>query len=296
MIRGQLLVATDFSAESRQLIHRAKELKNMGIKEVLLVHVLEDEITDKLGGEEVIEARLSHEASGYEELGFEVKTTILEGEVAEAIQNYTNCRDCPLILIASHGQSFLKDIPIGHTAYNLSRITCCPLLIEKFKNYSDQASTQGITTDDELELVSQQIFERLLLPLDLSPAADRVIDVVKSMKNDITFSQINLLHVIERSSSEEELAELKAEAEKKLVELADYFTKHNVTENIVYSVQTGSASSVITRVAEEEESTMVMLAKAGENFEEQKFLGSTSDILVRELPLPIYLVPPSVYK
>lgn len=294
MISGQILVATDFSAEADMLKDRLEELRKVGFKKVLLVHVLEPKLTKKIGGVSEIKNKLAVLAEEYNKIGFEVETKILEGDPAEKLKELAIEKSCFLMLIASHGQSFIKNVPIGHTAYKICRQVKIPLIIDKFKNYADEKYLDDSDLND-LELISFKIFNRILLPLDLSSVSYKVFDMLKTLKDNVEFAEIELLHVIESSIDQEDLTQQRLNAEAEFKKLADYLKKYGLTENVKMKISTGSASEIIIEEARNEKIDLVMMTKSGENFIENKLLGSTADTIVKNISIPVLIVPPSLY-
>ena len=295
MLSGQVLVATDFSDEANMLKERLKEFKDAGLEKVLLTHVLDLKLTKKLGGVDEVKKKLSGLAKEYQKIGLEVETEILKGDPAVKLKELADERNCSLMLIASHGQSFIKNIPIGHTAYDIARQVKTPLIIDKFKNYADKKYLQKNEELNSLELISPKIFRRLLLPLDLSSASAKVVEMVKSLKGNAEFTKIELLHVIESSVDKDDLNEQKSHAESELNKLADYLKKHNLTDNIEIKIEEGTASDKINEIAKKEKINLIMMTKTGENYADNKFLGSTTDTVIKESSIPVLTVPPSIY-
>ncbi|MFN2364409.1 MAG: universal stress protein [Halarsenatibacteraceae bacterium] len=294
MISGQILVATDFSAEADKLKDRLEELREIGLKKILLVHVLEPKLTKKIGGVSEINNKLSVLAEEYNKIGFEVETEILKGDPAEQLKELAVEENCFLILIASHGQSFIKNVPIGHTAYKIARQVKTPLIIDKFKNYADKEFLDDNNLSN-LELMSSRIFDKILLPLDLSSVSYKVFDLLKTLKDNIEFTEIELLHVIESSIDEEDLNQQKSDAEAEFEKLSDYLKKHGLTKNVKMKIKTGSASEVIIEEARNEKISLVIMTKSGEDFIENKLLGSTTDTIIKHISIPVLIVPPSLY-
>jgi len=295
VLSGQVLVATDFSDEANMLKERLIEFKEAGLEKILLTHVLELKLTKKMGGVEEIKKKLADIAKEYQKAGLEVETEILKGDPAIKLKELADEKNCSLMLIASHGQSFIKDIPIGHTAYNIARQVKTPLIIDKFKNYADKDFLQSDNNLSGLELISPKIFNRLLLPLDLSSASAKVVEMVKSLKGNAEFTKIELLHVIESSIDEDDLDDQISNARKELNKLSDYLRKHNLTNEVEIKIEEGTASDKINEVAKEEKISLIMMTKSGENFPEIKLLGSTTDTVIKDSSIPVLTVPPSIY-
>jgi len=295
LLSGQVLVATDFSDEANMLKERLIEFKEAGLEKILLAHVLETKLTKKIGGIEEIKEKIDDLAKEYKDEGLDVETQILKGEPAVKLKELADEKNCSLMLIASHGQSFIKNIPIGHTAYDIARQVKTPLIIDKFTNYADKEYLQKNKELKSLELISPKIFRRLLLPLDLSSASAKVVEMIKSLKGNAEFTKIELLHVIESSVDKDDLVEQKSYAESELNKLADYLKKHDLTEDIEIKIEEGTASDKINEIAKKEKINLIMMTKTGENFADNKFLGSTTDTVIKESSIPVLTVPPSIY-
>lgn len=144
----RVLLATDFSDQARVAYRWAAALACAGQGKVILVHVLEDDLTSAapvLAGpvhaaEAIDFARLRAETrkganSGLESaaaelraLGVEVEPVLLEGRPWQVIVRAAKEHDCGCIVLSTHGRSGLAHFLIGSTAEKVVRTAHCPVL------------------------------------------------------------------------------------------------------------------------------------------------------------------------
>ncbi|WP_437730380.1 universal stress protein [Sorangium sp. So ce1335] len=133
-------------------------------------------------------------------------------------------------------------------------------------------------------------FRSLLVPVDLSPASDRVIGRVALLPL-AEGARITLLHVIPEGLTlrAQELAEgdarkaLRAEADAMARELPGSVT-------IQLAVRVGAAAAEIARHADEVAADLVVMGRAGGDALRELFFGSTAERVVRQARLPVLVV------
>ena len=280
MLSNKVLLATDFSDTARKLINCLDELRILGIDEVVLTHVINvhrSKIVNVDQFKKSNQEKLEKVKEDIEEKGFKVKIKIPVGGPAAEIDKLAHEEDVALILIASHGRGFIKKVFLGSTTYDLIRQTRKPVLIEKFENIEGDA-----------KIACARKFNRILLPIDFSECSSVCIDFIKELKQQA--EEIILLHVIESSSSDEELKELKLEAEEKLNMKSKELKESNITNNISIKVMEGAASDNIIEVAENENIGLILMPKTGRGNIKDLLLGSTSDRVAKESPVPVLLL------
>lgn len=280
MLSNKVLLATDYSDTAAELINCLDELRILGIDEVILTHVINIQSSKIVNVEQFKKSnreRLEKIKAEIEEKGFKVKIRIPVGKPSSEINKLANEEDVALTLVASHGEGFIKKIFLGSTTYNLIRQTDKPVLIEKFENIEGEAT-----------VACTRKFNRILLPIDFSKNASVCFDLVKELKQKA--EEIILLHAIESSSSDEELKELKLEAEDKLNEMSEELKESDIANNISIRVLEGAASDNIIEVAENENIGLILMPKTGKSNIKELLLGSTSDRVAKESPVPVLLV------
>ena len=124
---SRVLIPTDWSECALRAERSAIQLRGAGMKEVILVHVMEPDPSGN--GNEKQEAlaskRLARSRAELEKAGIKTTTLLLEGEPAHAIAGAAETEDATLIMIGSTGKSVTEEMLIGsiseHVALTASR-------------------------------------------------------------------------------------------------------------------------------------------------------------------------------
>jgi nucleotide-binding universal stress UspA family protein len=140
----KILFPTDFSAVSKKAMGYIKQLKQAGIKEVVVLHVID--------GRE-IDAIFEHSAVRFEDIvrsiraeakkemgaverelegnGFTVKVRIERGIPFQVILNAEEEEDVSAIVMGSHGKSNIKEMLLGSVSEKVIRKSKKPVLVVK---------------------------------------------------------------------------------------------------------------------------------------------------------------------
>lgn len=145
----RILVAVDFSEESRSALACAAELAAKFTASLTLVHVVEphfgppDTDVPPLTGvasdaEEFAEAKLELSALGQQMLGpcRVVETVVRAGLAFFEITEAAKALNADLIVVGTHGYTGLKRALLGSTAEKIVRHAPCPVLVAR-ASYSD---------------------------------------------------------------------------------------------------------------------------------------------------------------
>lgn len=281
MLTNKVLLATDFSNTAEKLMDCLQELKGLGAKEVVLVHVV-DIHSAKLDAGQLQtenEKKLKEVKKHIQEMGFEVEIRVPIGSPSAEINKIAEKEDVSLILIASHGRGFIKKIFMGSTAYDVIRKAQKPILVEKYKNLES----------DACEVACKNKFSRIMVPTDFSECAGEVVEMLKKLNTPA--QEVILTSVIESSSSLQELENNKKAAEEKMMELKNELDQNDVSNKITIKVEEGVASDNIIRIAEEEDIGIIMMSTHGQGGLKDLLIGSTADRVARKSPIPVLLVP-----
>ncbi len=275
----KILLTTDFSKPAKKLLESAKQLKESGLKEVILTHVVDistaqaSALQFQSNSKEV----LKEEKEVLEEVGLEVSVFVPVGFPANEIVELANKEQVDMILIASHGKGYIKQIFLGSTTFDVIRIAETPVLIEKYENLAEE----------NYQLASKNKFSKVLLPLDLSHRSDNLVDWINDGADII--DEIVLLTVIEKSKDQ---SELKIKTDGAEAELQSYREKL-IAEGFEVEtvVEIGTASENIITVAEEKEVDSIIMATRGMGTIKGLLLGSTANAVARKAKLPVILNP-----
>jgi len=281
MLSNKVLLATDFSETAEKLINCLDELKGLGIDEVILTHVINvhrSKVVNVDQFKETNQEKLEKVKEKIEAKGFKVTIKIPVGFPASEIKKVAQKENAALILVASHGKGFIKKVFLGSTTYDLIRKSKRPVLIEKYDNIEGEA-----------QVACARKFNKVLLPIDFSDCSKVAIDFVREMEEN-NFEEIILLNAIESSSSSEDLEKEKTKAEVKLKELAKKIKNNGSVDRVTVKVTEGAASDNIIKIAQEEKVGLILMPRTGRGNIKELLLGSTSDRVAKESPIPVLLI------
>lgn len=144
----KVLIAIDYSPSSQKVAETGYELAKAMNASILLVHVIADAAfyampySPIMGYEGFIASNtvmlgeeLKNEAGNYlkasaKHLGDEnIKTAVLEGNIADAILEYSKKEEVDLMVMGTHSHSGLYKLFIGDVAEKVLKHTSIPLLI-----------------------------------------------------------------------------------------------------------------------------------------------------------------------
>ena len=279
MLMKKVLVATDFSPPAQRLMNCLDELIEMGLEEIILVHVvdirlgegisvdLKRESEDRLMEVEMLLSSKNILVKKYSPIGF----------AASEIVNIAKLEEVSLILIGSKGKGVLKEVFLGSTTFDVIRLTEVPVLIEK---YIKDESNEYIN-------VCVNKFQKVLLPIDFSDCSNVIIEKAKNLSS-IT-KEIVLLTIVEQGESFQEIQEAKENYQKLLNGIAVEFNELGIETKVL--IKEGIPSQLIVAIAEEEQVTSILMGTRGKGLIKALLLGSTSDAVARISKRPVILIP-----
>lgn len=141
----KILLPTDFSDVAEKALAFAKQLKDAGTKEIVLLHVIKkssleviaqySSIRDFQEVENEVEGDARNKMGRIEkelkETGFQVKVRIETGFPFSEILRVENEENVSIIVIGSHGMSNIKEIFLGSVSEAVIRNAQKPVLVIK---------------------------------------------------------------------------------------------------------------------------------------------------------------------
>ncbi len=140
----KILYPTDFSEVSKKAMDFIKQLKGAGTREVVVFHVIDERIIDRIQhhsesgiGLEVIGKKMEENARAEisaigEELkksGFKVKTRIDRGIPFREILKAEQEENISVVVIGSHGVSCIEEMFLGSCSEKVIRKSSKPVLV-----------------------------------------------------------------------------------------------------------------------------------------------------------------------
>lgn len=127
---AMVLCPVDFSAATAPLLAYAATLARPANATVVLLHVIEGQLTAwQPQRETTAEARLHQLAAVPELAGLTVQTKVRFGNPEQTIVNYASDHHADLIVIGAHGATGLTRFLMGGTAEGVMRMAPCPTLL-----------------------------------------------------------------------------------------------------------------------------------------------------------------------
>lgn len=286
----QIVVPLDMSAESESALPLARSLARQFSAQVVLISVIEvtPDLDDFVSTREFKEGvvRLEREMSEY--LGTvamsfpdtAVETVIRMGSPHNEIVWLVENLDRPLVVMASRGRSGIPRQVIGSVTMRIIHSVDCPVFVVK----STSVETGPI--------------QRVLVPLDGSGFAESALDVVLSLfPPDVL--DLSLIRVLDFSSWRR-LPFVRADYQQDARRSADEYLERVVSDlekrgiAVTAEVREGPAAEQIRRLAAERNVDLVAMATHGRTGLKRVLMGSAAESVLREIPLPLLLVPPRV--
>ncbi|MFO7966969.1 MAG: universal stress protein [Archaeoglobaceae archaeon] len=280
----RVLFPTDFSQVAEGIIRWLPNLKNMGVEEVVLVRVIN--LTKVVGvtsgfnvdswikhEEEESEKELSRIVDRLKEggIGARYVTPVPRGDpVAEVVKSAEE-ENVDFIVIGSKGKGFLKEILMGSISEGVVRKSKIPVMVAKPKCFE----TENGFFECEME---RDPLDRILFAYDFSEHSQRIIDYVK----DAAVSggnEVIILNVVENKMDKEKESLLES-AENELKE-------QGIDVKVI--IKDGSPYKEVIKTSKEENASMVMMGSRGMGFLGGAFLGSTTDSVVRQSEIPVFV-------
>jgi nucleotide-binding universal stress UspA family protein len=140
----KILYPTDFSDVSKKAMDFIKQLKGAGTKEVVVFHVIDERIIDRIQhhsdvGINFEELEKSMKEHAQEEIGkigdklkksgFNVKTIIDKGVPFREILKAEQEEDISVVVIGSHGVSCIEEMFLGSCSEKVIRKSSKPVLV-----------------------------------------------------------------------------------------------------------------------------------------------------------------------
>ncbi|MBU3933958.1 MAG: universal stress protein [Candidatus Omnitrophica bacterium] len=281
---SKILLAVDTSESSELLVEHLPHLIKVGLKEVVLVHV----VNIKEGGDfsEKLQAHdkkfLQRQKAKLEQKGIKIKVKVPIGLPSYEINEIADKENVSLIIIGSHSRSIVKQVVLGGTSEQIIRDARKPVLIMKL----------DIKEDRGCSLFCKNIFKAILYPTDFSNDAEKTLPYIKKAL-DAGCEKVVLLHVQEEAKIkphlESRLEEFNAIDRDRLnrikKELLDLGAK-----NVKTIVEMGKAIPIILKTAEAEGACLIALGARGRSLFGEMFIGSTANNVARYARMPVLFV------
>jgi nucleotide-binding universal stress UspA family protein len=221
-----------------------------------------------------------------------VRHLLLEGTVAESVQDYARAVKAGLIVMTTHGRGAFIRFWLGSVADAIIRHSTVPTLL--IRPLDEKAA----------DLSTRPFIHRIVIPLDGSPLAERIIAPATQLGKAVG-AQYDLVLVLDAVENIEALAQRKirlpggwfpeateAKAESYLEQVAHRMRGHSF---IVHKsvIEHGSAAGAILDYAKTISHSVIAIATHGRSGLKRLLLGSVADKIIRAATMPVLVYHPS---
>lgn len=284
----KILVATDLTPASDELIECVESFRELGTQEVVLAHVTE--LVDATGAVEVlpvqpvdVELVLSRQRDSLERLGLKVAVEALLGTPALMLEQAAGDHGVNVIVAGSHGKGLIRSAALGSVSRELLRTTRHPLLLDRLEL---GAAGEGGSS-------CRKIFTRILFPTDYSETAEKALDFLGKIALE-TGCSVTLMHVMETHGEDQGNERRREEECWYLLEAKKRRLERLGAAEVSIDLVHGRAAEEILSSMSKGAFTSIVMGGKGKGVLTELILGSTANEVARRSTLPVLFVPAAV--
>ncbi len=293
---SKVIIATDLSRASMEVVRCACGLTALGTKEVFLVNCIKpweavsmaytvslDNLKDMLKEQEKILV----------EQGFKVKSDIISGSAHREINKIAKDHNYSAIIIGSHGHTLSHEVSLGSVASEMIQHALKPIILIKL-----EISKKGEGEENVCKVNSpcSEFLSSVLYPTDFSENSDEAFPYLEKLVKDKA-KKVTLLHVQDTvklaKSTKKELAEFDRIDKERLTAMKERLLKANKDTNVKIKILHGKPSIEIINFAEANSPSLVVMGNQGRGFVRDLFIGNVSYTVARKINTSMLLVPSS---
>lgn len=277
MLWEKVLIPIDFSMTTDLLLGWAERIAKMGLKEVILLHVmLKGDIENQLIHTEKAQENINRYALQLKNQGIQVKAKIEIGVPSIEIVRAAEEEQVSMLIMGAIGKGVFKQIIAGSTAFDVVRTSKIPVLIVK----------NPANNKDKGRWAAGKL-HRVLCPIDFSSCSSLIVQRLKECQFYI--EELILTSIIEKGETQAEVNSIKGDSLRQLVNLGEDF--YELGSRIEILVEEGIASKNIIRIAHEKTVDIIVMGMTGESYIKTLLLGSTAEAVLRTSKEPVLFIP-----
>lgn len=284
----KVLVATDLSGASEQVIGAIGDLKQIGTREAVLIHSFNIRDVGSLANRlmELAQPSFERQKKKLQEHGLTVSGKMVLGLPQIEINRQADEHDCSLIVVGATGQTMAGEILLGGVTSAVIHSATRPVLVLRMRLKNEKGEPVG-------EEASCRPLEHILFPTDFSDNAEHAFTYVQRLA-DCGAKRVTLLHVQDEGRIGKHLKDRLEEFNRidtgRLNRLKDDLTQRGVGRVDIELLYGSPKKEVIARTKKDGISLVVM-GSQGRGFLGDMFLGSVSHAATRKTEVPILLIP-----
>ena len=281
----KILRPTDFSEYAKKTLDCVAGFP--GAREVILFHVVEETRSPRGGGEigDIFYRNganfLKEEKRYLENLSPNLRVTTevkISSDTAGAIIETAEERGVSLIVIGARGHNLVEEILLGDVSVAVLRRSRTNVLIMRHKIIEEMKAKT-------YEMFCPMILFRVLCPIDFSQYSDRAIALLGRTKG---VRGVILLHVVSQGKTEAEIEDAVQKAKAQLEAIRISLAAQGIEVRTM--VRRGNPSLEITKIADEEDVSVIWMSSHGKGWFRELLLGSTTYTVVMNAKRPVIIV------
>lgn len=281
----KILYPTDFSEYAEKLAGALDELTKVGLKEVVLVHIVDFRTAGRMAREFEKNAvkRLAKLKERLKKKGIKAKVRVEVGIPFVEIVGIAKKEKVSMIMIGSHGKSLVKEMLIGSTSDNLLRYTPVSLLIVRLKTVRSLGKP--------VKLVYREILRKILYPTDFSDCSLKALGYVKKF-GEAGAKEVVIMHVRDTRMHVPETMKKLPEREQTDIQTLNKINRELGAMRIKAKtlLVNGVPFVEINKAAEKENASLIVMGSHGRSMVEEMLLGSVCGKVVRRTTRPALVV------
>jgi len=281
MLRS-VMIPADFSAECGLILRFAEGLPSMGVKRVVLGHVVE---ASGMEGP-VIAAKVDKAREDVRALtprladaGLDVEVRVGTGDPAQGLLALATESHVSAVVCGTHGRGIISKLFAGSVSEEIAVEANVPTMLVRF---------DLLRTRDDCASFARDFGKSLLLPTDFSSSSTRALMSILELPKGAV-GMLYLMHVLDAGLHGAALERAREGAGFELDNLRKMAEQAGVQARCV--VKQGPALRTIMQEANERRVTGIVVGTRGQNPLQEAVLGSTSMTLVRQASAPVLIVP-----
>jgi nucleotide-binding universal stress UspA family protein len=281
----KVLFPTDFSEYAKSALDCIAGFP--GARDVILFHVVEEARSPRGGGEigdifyRTGENFLKEEKRYLENLSQNLRVTTAvktSSDTAGAIIETAEERGVSLIVVGARGNNLVEGILLGSVSMAVLRRSRTNVLIMRHKIIED---LKGKT----YEKFCPMILSRVLCPIDFSRYSDSTIALLSRTKG---VRGVILLHVVSQGETEAEIEDAVQKAKGQIEAIRISLAAQGIEVKTI--VRTGNPTFEITRIADEEDVSVIWMSSHGKGWFRELLLGSTAFTVAMNAKRPVIII------
>ncbi len=276
----KVLIPMDFSKHARKVIECAGEIPD--VSEIVLLNVISrspiTRVWDPVAELKEVEKLLMAEKKYVSSPKVNVKVravSVLDGEVASAIQKVAVEENVSLVAMGARGKSLIQSVLLGSVSRNMLRFGDTHLLVMRYK----------MLENGDMEKHCARVFAKVLFPTDFSQPAEVALSFLKSIQG---IGELVLLNVVSTGETDEEIDANVAEAKKKIDEIVQELTKSGM--KVIPKVVVGHPVEEIRLMAEKEDVSLIAMSSQGAVAIKKGRIGSTAYDVANSVNKPVLIL------